>query len=117
MAECHECRGKGCLADGPVCRVCKGSGENGVDLSINKGRDQQIAREIAPKLCMKRVGNGVWCQLAHDHGDGVACSSHAEPIYGPIEARPPLWRDRRGMQEPAENKPAKIAEPSADLIK
>jgi hypothetical protein len=116
MAECHECRGKGYLADGPVCRVCKGSGTNGVDLSIDQGRIQEALRAAQPPPCCKRIAHGVWCTRPDAH-PGDCENREAAPIYGPIEARPELWRDHRGMQKPSENKPAKIAEPSADLIK
>lgn len=117
MAQCHDCRGHGCMADGPVCRTCKGSGENGVDPTIDRGREQEIARREAPKLCLKRVGNGQWCQVEAGHPDTIPCASDASGVYGPIEAVPPVWRKHRGQSEvkPKAAAPA-ISEPPKELI-
>jgi hypothetical protein len=111
MAICHGCKGNGLTDDGAVCVVCKGAGTNGVDLSIDKGRIQDALRAAQPPPCCKRIGNGVWCTRPDRH-DGDCANREADPVYGPIEARPPLWRDRRGMQQPAAPAPAKTTEPS-----
>lgn len=96
MAACHDCNETGLNPDGQTCRVCKGAGTNGVDLSIDKGRDQAIQRELNPPPCCARVGNGVWCMKPGSH-DGEHASD-AEPIYGPLEAAPALWRKHRGQR-------------------
>jgi hypothetical protein len=100
MAMCHECKGRGITDDGCVCHVCKGAGTNGIDLSIDKGRDR-ILREVNPPPCCARIGNGVWCTRIDVHGDGEHRNDSVQGVYGPLEVTPPLWRKHRGLQEPA----------------
>ena len=117
MAKCVGCDGAGRERTLPdeVCSFCHGSGTNGIDLSIDRGREASLRREVAPKLCLKRVANGAWCQKLDGHANERA--SDAEPAYGPIDAVPAIWRKHRGQQEVKESKPAVKSEPSPDLIK
>lgn len=60
-------------------------------------KDLGIERETRePKPCLARIDNGRWCQLSDRH-DGEH-RSDADPIYGPIERRPPLWRRHKGRK-------------------
>lgn len=103
MAKCHGCDGVGRERTLPeqVCSFCHGSGTNGVDLLVDKGRELSLRRDLLPEraLCLRRVGNGVWCQRASGH-DGDCANETAAPLHGPLEARPALWRRHRGQSEP-----------------
>jgi hypothetical protein len=96
MALCHGCGGS-CLVNGAVCMVCKGAGTNGVDLSIDKGREAAIRRELNPPPCCERIASGIWCTRAQGH-QGEHKNPDAEPEYGPREATPSLWRKHRGLR-------------------
>lgn len=50
------------------------------------------------KPCCARLGHGSWCVAADGHaGDHVP---GAPATYGPIEARPEIWRRHKGQTEP-----------------
>jgi hypothetical protein len=51
--------------------------------------------EAHPKPCCARIAHGVWCQRVDGHTG--ECSSEVAPTYGPIEAKPPLWRTHKGQ--------------------
>jgi hypothetical protein len=95
MGACHECGGAGVIVNGhtEVCRVCKGAGSNGVDLSIDAGRGERIKPPCCARIC-----NGIWCTLADGH-KGDHANPDAEPVYGPLEARPEIWRKHKGKSE------------------
>jgi hypothetical protein len=96
MAICTTCEGRGVMIpDNDICRACKGAGTNGVDLSRDLGRELSIRREVSPPPCCARVAHGVWCTKPSGHA-GEHGNADAEPIYGPIEAKPPIWRRHRG---------------------
>ncbi len=51
----------------------------------------------APRPCCERIANGQWCWLETGHPGPHW--SQAEPVYGPVEERPPMWRRHRGQNE------------------
>jgi hypothetical protein len=62
---------------------CNGHG----DTRPNPFVDLEIGDDV--RSCCKRIANGSWCYLEDGHnGD---CQG-ANPVYGPLEERPAVWR-------------------------
>jgi hypothetical protein len=80
-----------------VVRINGHNGHNGLN-GHNKHDTEPVERvELdEPKPCCVRLGNGSWCNRPDGHsGDHEG----ATPEYGPLEARPRLWREHRGLKK------------------
>ena len=44
-------------------------------------------------LCCVRLGNQSWCSLVDKHPEE---HEGADPVYGPLEELPTLWRHKKG---------------------
>lgn len=77
--------------------------------------EAERAAEASTKPCCARIGNQSWCGRPDGHDgdhDGPA------PVYGPIEERPKLWRDTKGMGADVESvKSGMVGDRTVTIVK
>lgn len=73
-----------------------------LDISAErKAVEAQRELDAAIRPCCARIAHQTWCTLPDGHAGEH--ESVAAPMYGPLEERPRLWRDGKGMSAEVES--------------